>query len=352
MSPPERSPRWAGEAPAVSVVIPSVDGAHHLGPCLASLARSRGPRPEVVVVDGGSADGTRAVCAASALPVRLVALPRNVGYAAAVNAGLAAARGDDLVVLNNDVEVAPDFLERLVATAHHAGAELVAPRVLVLDRPGVIDNTGNDLYADGLNLCRARGEPDEVRHRVAVDPLLPSGAALLIRRSLLERIGGFDERFFAYGEDAEFGLRALRAGAPVRYAPDAVVHHRGGGTWGPDSLRKAFLVERNRGRLAALHFPAGALLRSPLHLAARYAEHLRAGWAGAGPLARFRGGVRPVAAGVVAAAGVAGAVLALPGDLRRRRELAAAAILPEEGLAATLRLRAVGLGRVRQRRRW
>lgn len=336
----------------VSVVIPSVNGARHLGPCLASLARGIGEEPEVVVVDASSADGTRAVCAGSGLPVRVVSLRRNLGYAAAVNAGLRAARGLYLVVLNNDVEVAPDFLVRLVAVARASGAELVAPRVLSLAQPDRVDNTGNELFLDGLNLCRARGERDTQRHRCAVDPLLPSGAALLVRRSLLERVGGFDERFFAYGEDAEFGLRALRAGASVRYAPDAVVYHRGGGTWGPSSLRKVFLVERNRGRLAALHFPAGELLRSPLYLAARYGEHLRAGLVGDGPLGTYQVGWQRVAVGLAAAAGVTAALVGLPGDLIRRRRVAGGATLEPGRLAALLRTRRVGLGSVRRRARW
>jgi len=342
----------AEQRPIVSVVIPSVNGAAHLGPCLRSLARGEPPRPEVIVVDGGSTDGTRAACAAAPLPVRLVALRRNPGYAAAVNAGLRAARGEHLVVLNNDVEVAPDFLRRLVETAGHTGAELVAPRVLALQRPECVDNTGNELYLDGLNLCRARGDHDGSRHRSPVDPLLPSGAALLVRRSLLERIGGFDERFFAYGEDAEFGLRALRVGRTCRYAPDAVVYHRGGGTWGPTSLRKAYLVERNRGRIAALHFPPAELLRSPLYLAARYATHLQEGLAGRGPLGSYDRGWRKLAAGGAAAAGIVGAALGLPGDLLRRAEVARGVTLSEARLRSLLRSRRVGLGTVRRRVRW
>ena len=337
--------------PLVSVIIPSVQGARHLPECLASLAPPLARGQEIVVVDGGSCDGSRAVCARAPVPVRFVATGRNHGYAGSVNRGFAAARGQLLVVLNNDVVAAPEFLAQLVAVAEASGASLIVPRVMSLADPERIDNTGNELYADGLNLCRARGRSVRDGHaRTPIAPLLPSGAAVMLRRSLVERIGGFDEAFFAFGEDAELGLRSLRAGFEPRYAPDAVVYHLGGGTWGGASLRKAFLVERNRARLAVAHLPWPALAASPAHGLARYLEHARA--RSDGPLGAYPGGLRRIAASLAAGAGLLAAVAGLPADLRRRARVRAQSSISERELASLLRRRAAGRPALRAREDW
>lgn len=337
--------------PIVSVIIPHAGGLDLLAGCLRSLASPVAGGLEVIVVDSGPAEGLWTVCDRAPFLVRVVPAGRQRGFAAAVNAGFAAAQGRYLLVLNNDVSAAPGFVETLVATAEATGASLVAPRVLSMAQPDRIDNTGNDLYGDGLNLCRARGQPDDPGHRVPIDPLLPSGAAMLLRRSLLTRIGGFDPAYYAYGEDAELGMRALRAGAECRYAPDAVVYHLGGGTWGPASLRKAYLVERNRARLVAAHFPVRPLLAVPLHTALRYVQHAADGLRGRGPVSAYSGVTRGGAAAAAAAALFA-SLLAAPTDLYRRRAANAQTSLSPRDLDLTIRRRTVGLEGVRHRRVW
>ena len=208
MTSPQGPPN-SERGPAVSVVVPTAGRMDLLAPCLSSLASDDNPSTEVIVVDSGPPDGIHAACAAAALPVIVIDLRHPVGFAAAVNVGLVAARGRYLLVLNNDVRVGAGFLAHLVSAAEASGSQLVVPRVLSMLHPERIDNTGNTLYPDGLNLCRGRGCDDGPQHRSPVDPLLPSGAAMLLGRGLLTRIGGFDSGFFAYGEDAELGLRAL-----------------------------------------------------------------------------------------------------------------------------------------------
>jgi len=291
------------------------------------------------------------VCDRMPFEVRIVAAGRHRGFARAVNVGLAAARGRYIVVLNNDVSVAPGFIDALVATAEATGASLVVPRVLSMTRPDRIDNTGNELYGDGLNLCRARGQPDEPANRVPIDPLLPSGAAVLIRRSLLSRIGGFDPAYFAYGEDAELGMRALRAGFECRYAPDAVVYHLGSGTWGPASLRKAYLVERNRARLAAAHLPLRRWVMSPLHTALRYIQHAVDGARGRGPMSTYPGVSRSGAAAAATAALLASAVAAPLDRSRHGAKRALDGRSPQE-FDARVASRLLGLDGLRARRDW
>jgi len=340
------------------VVIPSVQGAHHLRRCLASLEPVEGGL-EVIVVDSGSADGTRLACASAPPDVRLVSLARNPGFAEAMNRGLAVARGRYLLVLNNDVEVAPGALTILVDKARACGDVVVVPRILSMMEPGTVDNTGNELLYDGLNICRDRGSPS-ARSSQPVDPLLPSGCAMLLPASLLTRVGGFDPRYFAYGEDADLGLRAHRDGIPCRYAPEAVITHLGGGTWGADSLRKAYLVERNRSRMAAAHLPVDRLLASPLFVARRYWEHARSAATEEGPLSAYRGRWRKAGAACAAAAGLLAGVAGLPGDLRRRADLSAqlgpvedgGPVRPSRVRPSQLRRRLVGRAALRRRNRW
>lgn len=336
----------------VSVVIPTAGRADLLHDCLTSLASEDNPSAEVIVVDSGPPDGTHAACAEAPLPARVVRLRRPAGFAAAVNAGLAEACGTYLLVLNNDVRAAPGFLAHLVGTAEASGAQLVVPRVLSLRHPDRVDNTGNALYADGLNLCRARGDVDGPGPRAPVDPLLPSGCAMLISRALLTRIGGFDAGFFAYGEDAELGLRALEAGVRPRYAPDAVVHHLGGGTWGPQSLRKAYLVERNRARLAAAHLPISWLVSTPWRVAARYVHHARLATEGGGPLGSYAGTAQRCGAALAAGAALLSSVGGLPADLRRRARVRDQASVGPREIAALLSRRTVGVAELIRPRPW
>jgi len=111
----------------------------------------------------------------------------------------------------------------------------------------------------------------------------------MYRKEMLERIGGFDEDFFAYGDDAELGLRARIAGWRCRYTPQAVVRHHRGSTLGKDSVRRLELIERNRLLLAMKLFPWSLLLLNPLFFAARLAAGAWAAVRGRGDTAYFPG---------------------------------------------------------------
>lgn len=291
--------------------------------CVASLQSQRHHHIEIIVVDNGSVDaGVEAVMVqreqrAWPLPMRVIRRERNDGFAAGANAGISAARGEMLLLLNPDAEVAADCLPELAA-ALADGADIAAPRLLLRDRPGTLDNCGHELYPDGLNWCRGRGERAQGRYLEGEDLLLFSGAAVLIRRSALSRVGGLDPHYFGYGEDADLSLRAARAGLRCTYVPSAVVHHAVGGSFGAFSLRKVFLVERNRLRVAITHLPATWLLASPLWTAARLGVFAFQGARGEGLVGSWAPRQRLLLPLVVAAAGGAG-LLGLPGSIARRR---------------------------------
>ena len=299
----------AAEDGLVSVVIVHHRGTDDLVRCLRSL-EGQAERLEAIVVDNGSPDPLPPLPAFA----RVVRLPENLGFAGGANAGLLAARGDFVLFLNPDAELEPACLARMRAV----DADVVAPRILLRDEEGRLDNCGHGLYPDGLNWCRGRGQAAEGRFEAAEDLLLFSGAAVGMRRSALVRTGGFDPSYFAYGEDADLGLRAARMGLRCRYEPSAVVRHAVGGSFGRSSLRKAYLVERNRARVAVTHLPRRWLAVSP---ALTLLRHVLL----AGPASRGRGvgsgWSRPqrLALHLIIGGAHAASLLALPGSLRRRR---------------------------------
>jgi GT2 family glycosyltransferase len=145
----------------------------------------------------------------------------------------------------------------------------------------------------------------------------------MYRRSMLDQIGGFDEEFFAYGDDAELGLRARIAGWKCLYVPDAVVLHRRGSTLGLQSSRRLELIERNRVLLAAKLFPWSLLWLNGVFYLVRLAAGAWGSARGAGDSALFPGWRGKWLMAKALVRGDWRAMRMLPGMLRKRRELRA-----------------------------
>lgn len=328
-----------GTAGLVSVVLVYWRGAEDLRRCLHALRGQREVVSEVIVVENGSDMGD---VAPEGMTVRRVHLPGNLGFAAAANAGARAARGEFLWFLNPDVEPASDCLAQLtrVLRGEWAAAQ---PLLCFAHDSGRIENVGFTLGRDGLN--RARGRGLEAPAPGSEEPVLvASGAALLVRREALAEVGLFDPSYFAYGEDADLCLRLSRAGWRVAAVPSARATHRWSSSLGPWSLRKVFLIERNRSRVLWTHVRAADLPFAPIDLAVRLASQLRpAGGAEDAPVAGpgWRLPVLPL----VCAAAWAAAAVRWPGSWARRLILAGAA----EDPGHRARLRA---GRTPLRRWW
>jgi GT2 family glycosyltransferase len=250
----------------VSAVVINWNGLAHLETCLSSLLQQTRTRIEVLLVDNGSNDGSLDFLRTRfGSAVGVLAQPANLGYGSAANVGIRAARGRYLFVVNNDTEVDPACLAALVAVAdRHPDVGCCAPKILSFTDRHVIDNVGHLLYADGLSRGRGRLEVDHGQYDREEEILLPSGCAVLLRRSMLAQIGLFDEDLFAYCEDTDLGLRAQLAGWHCRYVPAAVVYHKYSASTAHYSPLKAFLVERNRVWVAIKCLPAPLLVLSPV----------------------------------------------------------------------------------------
>jgi hypothetical protein len=266
-----------------SIVIPTWNGAALLNDALLSLRRQTWQDFEIIVVDNGSTDGTAALLAAQHPEVRLIELGRNRGFAAAVNAGIGAARGDLVVLMNNDVEAAPGWIAALIdAMDAHPAAGSCASRMLSHADPSRIDSAGDmlGLFATSIG----HGELDGPAFDVPVFVLSACAGAAAYRRTLLEETGGFDERFFAYLEDIDLGIRFQLAGWDCLYVPDAVVYHHGSATARRMPEMKLFLLMRNSLFLFFQYMPlrtllvwGPAMLAWPLYRVMRERQPLRLG---------------------------------------------------------------------------
>jgi GT2 family glycosyltransferase len=273
----------------ISVVIVNWNRRDLLRACLQSLCTQTGVAFEVIVVDNGSSDGS-AEMAEREFRANVIRNSENRGFCAANNQGIGAAAGQFVALLNNDAEADPGWLLALWRACSSApDVGMAASKILVWEDPRRIDKVGHLIFPDGQNRGRGSGAEDRGQYDREEEVLWPDGSAALYRKEMLDEIGGFDEDFFAYGDDAELGLRARIAGWRCIYTPQAVVRHHRSATLGKDSTRRLELIERNRVLLAVKLFPLGLLFLNPLFFVARLVAGAIAAGKGAGDTAHFPG---------------------------------------------------------------
>ena len=280
---------------------------------------------EVVVVDNGSSDGSveavRRFAAEAAFPVRLIENSENRGFCAANNQGIAAAGGEFIALLNNDAEADAGFLAELRAGFREPDVGMAAAKIVVWEDPEVIDKVGHLIYPDGQNRGRGTGQRDVGQYDEVEEILWPDGCACMYRRSMLDEIGGFDEDLFAYGDDAELGLRARAAGWRALYMPRARVRHHRGATLGQQNPRRVTLIERNRVLLAVKLFPGRLLWLNGVYLLARLAAGAVAALTNRGEISRFEGPWNKLRALGAFLRGDLEALLMLAKTIRKRRQM-------------------------------
>lgn len=311
-------------SPLITCIVVNWNRRDLLRACLQSLAVEQpgGPSFEIIVVDNGSSDGSLEMLAREFSSVQVIRNSNNRGFCAANNQGIAAARGEFIALLNNDAEAGPHFLEALMRLfTGRPDVGMAAAKVVVFEDPGLIDKAGHLIYPDGQNRGRGTGEHDTGQFDRIEEVLWPDGCAAMYRKAMLDQIGGFDEDLFAYGDDAELGLRARIAGWSCLYTPHAVARHHRGSTLGIASVGRLKLIERNRVLLAVKLFPWSLLALNPFYYACRLAAGTFAAARGEGETAMFPGlgGKLKLIAGLLL--GDLSALLMLPRTLAKRAAL-------------------------------
>ena len=263
-------------------MIVTLNGRQRLEP-LASLDRQTLPPTRTVVVDNGSRDGTVEWLRETRPAVELVELPDNIGFAAAVNRGMDIADTPYVALLNDDAQADPGWLRALVdAMEADPGAGSAAARMRSDPRRDVLDGAGDRVFWSGRVERRGRGEVDRDQYSRRERVASACAGAALYRAAAWEEVGGFEEAFFAYHEDVEWGLRAQLGGWGCVYVPDAVAYHAGAATSGREGRPDPFfdaLDRRNALWTIVACFPRRALLRHApsilLHQALGFGASLR-----------------------------------------------------------------------------
>ena len=218
-----------------AVYIPNFNGAERIGRALRSLREQTRP-VDVVVVDNGSTDASLELLHDEFPEVTVLALGRNLGFGPALNRAISELRADPLILLNDDAEAGPRFVEALLDAAaegvHSAAAVMLQERA-----PTLIDSAGVVADRTLMGFDYLHGEPLAAA-AAAADPLGPTGGAALFDRAAFEAVGGFDERVFLYYEDLDLALRMAAAGARCRLAPGATAVHAYSASLGAGSSRK------------------------------------------------------------------------------------------------------------------
>ena len=235
-------------SPAVSVIIPTWNQSPLVASVLNNLRQQTIAPTEILVIDNGSADDTFAVAERNG--ARVVRLPENRGFAAAVNAGILDARCEWLLLLNNDVDLNTDWIETALNTAREESAQFVTGKLLQARSPERLDGTWDLVSRAG---CAWRcgwnardGDLWNKRRRIHFG----SFTALLVHRAVFNETGLLDTRNGSYYEDVDFGIRSALAGIIGIYEPAAVGRHLGSATLGTGA-RSTYLISRNQVLLAS-----------------------------------------------------------------------------------------------------
>jgi hypothetical protein len=250
--------------------------------CLRSVVATGFPLHALIVVDNGTGSPSDAALAGAAPGADVVRLPENLGYTGGNNAAMrrALARGAEYVVLvNNDATLEPSCLDALVQAARDGGPRIAAVGAKVLqtgDSTRLWMAYGRLTYRAALVERVGSGAPDQPAFDTPCDVDWVSGCAVLLTRTALDRVGLFDERFFAYHEDVDWCTAARSHGFRIRFAPEARAHHRGGASTAAygDGGAVRYLCARNTVLFARKH--AGPL--AAMYLAARVGVSLPLAW--------------------------------------------------------------------------
>lgn len=246
-------------APAVTVVLVAYNSDTYLARCLAALARQSFGDFDTLIIDNKSTDGSIEALPPLDARTRLVRMDRNLGFAAANNRAAELASTRWIAMLNPDALPDPDWLARLMAAVERfPDIVMFGSTQIRLDNPDRYDGVGDVYHASGVYWRGAYDWPVGSCARGG-ETFSPCAAAALYRRADYLATGGFDERFFCYGEDVDIAFRLRLQGHRALQVADAVVHHAGSASTGRYSRFTVYHSTRNRCWVFLKNMPAGLL---------------------------------------------------------------------------------------------
>jgi GT2 family glycosyltransferase len=244
----------------VSIVIPNYNKFDLLMNCVKSLEQQN-VDIEIIIVDNCSTNIEQLHIDNKA--VRFIYLSKNEGFSKAVNIGIKQAKGDYIAILNNDTEVDPNWIRNVLkAFKNNPDIKFITSKIKSLRDKQVIDDVGDVILYSGKVYKIGNNEKDEGQYDKKRFVFGASGCASIYRRDFFDRVGYFDEDFFAYIEDVDISFRASLLGLKCLYVPDAVVYHVGSATTGSQyNDFTIFYLAQNTVNVIIKNFPAKLLIK-------------------------------------------------------------------------------------------
>lgn len=252
-------------SPLFSILVLNWNGEHFLRPCIDSLLKTRYTNFEIIIIDNASTDSSVEIIKSFSKSVKYVLNGKNLGFAAGMNSGFKAARGKYIVTLNNDMTVEPSWLNRPVEIfENNSRIGIVCCRQMQSLKPDVIDGLYHQINPDLTITPVGAGElfnPVNPAHAREGYILSANGGSSIIRKQLIEQIGGFDENFFAYLDEVDLCFRAFLKGWKMYYCSSSVVYHFGSASFSKILHMKYYYREKNRVLFLYKNLPYSLLLR-------------------------------------------------------------------------------------------
>lgn len=230
----------------ISVIVVNWNGRQYLERCIDSVSVSNYPRDqlEIIIVDNASKDGSALAAKRKYPEICLVENHSNLGFCEGNNIGIRICKGDIVVLLNNDVEVDRNWLSEISQAAIAEEVGVVGCK-LVFGLTDIIQTVGFRISESGRQVSLFAGERDSTPLPRILDVDYVSGAALAIKKSVLQEVGLLDPFYFAYNEDMDLCYRVRQSGRRVVVATNAIVHHYASQSWKRRPIKQIFLVQRN-----------------------------------------------------------------------------------------------------------
>lgn len=215
--------------PLVSIIIINWNGGDIFKNCLISLSKLKYPEVELIVVDNGSKDDSEKLIANYFSNFKLIQNKTNLGFAPANNQGYKEAHGKYILLLNNDTKITASFLDVLVGKMEKDPTlGVVQPKILIMDKPKYLDNVGSFLTKTGFLQHVGYMEKDSERYNKERIIFSAKGACMLIRKSIVDRAGLFDESFISYFEETDFCFKVYLMGYKVLFVAKVHIFHKVG----------------------------------------------------------------------------------------------------------------------------
>jgi hypothetical protein len=249
--------------PKVAILILNWNGKNLLKYCLGSLKNTLYPNYEIWVIDNGSSDGSIEYVSQNFPHVNIISYNENLGFSKAYNKAARLIKADYLLFLNNDVIVKnPDWLDEMMQIIlSNPRVGVVGAKLLIANNSDFIENVGGTIYLWQGGTRIGFNEKDIGQYNsTPINLFYVSGAALLIKKELFLKVGGFDEEMFAYSEDLDLCWRLKLMNYEIKYCPKAVLLHISSASWKKSKL-SLYLSHRNFLRALIKNYSAGMLIK-------------------------------------------------------------------------------------------